>query len=113
MVQFAGQNPSQFGLTHTAGPHEKKAAYRSFTASYTGTVPTDSTSYRLYSFVPERIMTLSAMLLDLLESFLHQGPHWAEVASLDSQRVPALVQRLAGRDPDPERVRSQRLAAVR
>jgi acylphosphatase len=27
--------------------------------------------------------------LDLLESFLHQGPRWAEVASLDSQRVPA------------------------
>jgi acylphosphatase len=27
--------------------------------------------------------------LDELESFLHQGPHWAEVASVDSQRVPA------------------------
>jgi acylphosphatase len=27
--------------------------------------------------------------LDLLEAFLHQGPHWAEVQSLDSQRVPA------------------------
>ena len=27
--------------------------------------------------------------LDLLESFLHRGPRWAEVASLDSQRVPA------------------------
>jgi acylphosphatase len=27
--------------------------------------------------------------LDLLESFLHQGPRWAEVASLDSRRVPA------------------------
>jgi acylphosphatase len=27
--------------------------------------------------------------LDLLESFLHQGPRWAEVASLDSQRGPA------------------------
>jgi acylphosphatase len=27
--------------------------------------------------------------LDQLESFLHKGPHWAEVESLDSQRVPA------------------------
>ncbi|HYJ71437.1 MAG TPA: acylphosphatase [Actinomycetota bacterium] len=27
--------------------------------------------------------------LDLLEAFLHQGPRWAEVASLDSERVPA------------------------
>ena len=27
--------------------------------------------------------------LDQLESFLHQGPHWAEVESLDSQRTPA------------------------
>jgi acylphosphatase len=27
--------------------------------------------------------------LDLLEAFLHQGPRWAEVASLDSQREPA------------------------
>jgi acylphosphatase len=27
--------------------------------------------------------------LDQLESFLHQGPHWAEVASVDSERVPA------------------------
>ena len=27
--------------------------------------------------------------LDQLEAFLHQGPRWAEVASLDSQRVPA------------------------
>jgi acylphosphatase len=27
--------------------------------------------------------------LDELERFLHQGPHWAEVQSLDSQRVPA------------------------
>jgi acylphosphatase len=27
--------------------------------------------------------------LDLLEAFLHQGPNWAEVESLDSQRVPA------------------------
>jgi acylphosphatase len=27
--------------------------------------------------------------LDQLEAFLHQGPHWAEVASLDSQRAPA------------------------
>jgi acylphosphatase len=27
--------------------------------------------------------------LDQLEAFLHQGPHWAEVASLDSQRLPA------------------------
>jgi acylphosphatase len=27
--------------------------------------------------------------LDELEAFLRQGPHWAEVDSLDSQRVPA------------------------
>ena len=27
--------------------------------------------------------------LDQLEAFLHQGPRWAEVASLDSQRFPA------------------------
>ena len=27
--------------------------------------------------------------LDELESFLHQGPHWAEVESLRSERVPA------------------------
>ena len=27
--------------------------------------------------------------LDELEAFLRQGPHWAEVESLDSQRVPA------------------------
>jgi acylphosphatase len=27
--------------------------------------------------------------LDELESFLHQGPHWAEVASVDTERVPA------------------------
>ena len=27
--------------------------------------------------------------LDELESFLHQGPHWAEVESLDSRRSPA------------------------
>ena len=27
--------------------------------------------------------------LDQLEDFLHQGPRWAEVASLDSQRLPA------------------------
>ena len=27
--------------------------------------------------------------LDQLEAFLHQGPRWAEVASLDSQRGPA------------------------
>jgi acylphosphatase len=27
--------------------------------------------------------------LDLLEAFLHQGPRWAEVASVDVQRVPA------------------------
>jgi acylphosphatase len=27
--------------------------------------------------------------LDLLEAFLHQGPRWAEVAALDSERVPA------------------------
>ena len=27
--------------------------------------------------------------LDQLEAFLHQGPRWAEVASLDSERVPA------------------------
>jgi acylphosphatase len=27
--------------------------------------------------------------LDELERFLHQGPRWAEVQSLDSQRVPA------------------------
>jgi acylphosphatase len=27
--------------------------------------------------------------LDLLEAFLNQGPNWAEVESLDSQRVPA------------------------
>ena len=27
--------------------------------------------------------------LDQLEAFLRQGPRWAEVASLDSQRVPA------------------------
>ena len=27
--------------------------------------------------------------LDELESFLHQGPHWAEVASVDSERLPA------------------------
>jgi len=27
--------------------------------------------------------------LDQLEAFLHQGPRWAEVASLDSQRLPA------------------------
>ena len=27
--------------------------------------------------------------LDQLEAFLHQGPRWAEVASLDSQRMPA------------------------
>jgi acylphosphatase len=27
--------------------------------------------------------------LDQLEAFLHQGPRWAEVESLDSQRVPA------------------------
>jgi acylphosphatase len=26
--------------------------------------------------------------LDELESFLHQGPHWAEVASVDSERRP-------------------------
>ena len=28
-------------------------------------------------------------LLDQLEAFLHQGPRWAEVKSLDSQRGPA------------------------
>jgi acylphosphatase len=27
--------------------------------------------------------------LDQLEAFLHQGPRWAEVASLDSERGPA------------------------
>jgi acylphosphatase len=27
--------------------------------------------------------------LDQLEAFLHQGPRWAEVQSLDSERVPA------------------------
>jgi acylphosphatase len=27
--------------------------------------------------------------LDQLEAFLHQGPQWAEVVSLDSQRLPA------------------------
>jgi acylphosphatase len=27
--------------------------------------------------------------LDRLERFLHQGPRWAEVESLDSERVPA------------------------
>jgi acylphosphatase len=27
--------------------------------------------------------------LDELEAFLRQGPHWAEVESLDSQRAPA------------------------
>jgi acylphosphatase len=27
--------------------------------------------------------------LDQLESFLHQGPRWAEVQSLDAERVPA------------------------
>jgi acylphosphatase len=27
--------------------------------------------------------------LDELERFLHQGPHWAEVVSVDSERVPA------------------------
>jgi acylphosphatase len=27
--------------------------------------------------------------LDQLESFLYQGPRWAEVQSLDSERVPA------------------------
>jgi acylphosphatase len=27
--------------------------------------------------------------LDQLEAFLHQGPRWAEVAELDSERVPA------------------------
>jgi acylphosphatase len=27
--------------------------------------------------------------LDQLESFLHQGPHWAEVASVNTERVPA------------------------
>ena len=27
--------------------------------------------------------------LDQLEAFLHQGPRWAEVESLDSQRSPA------------------------
>ena len=27
--------------------------------------------------------------LDELESFLHRGPHWAEVASVDSERVAA------------------------
>ncbi len=27
--------------------------------------------------------------LDELEAFLGQGPHWAEVESVDSQRVPA------------------------
>jgi acylphosphatase len=27
--------------------------------------------------------------LDLLESYLHQGPRWAEVASLESERTPA------------------------
>ena len=27
--------------------------------------------------------------LDQLEAFLHQGPQWAEVASVDSQRLPA------------------------
>jgi acylphosphatase len=27
--------------------------------------------------------------LDLLEAFLHRGPRWAEVASLDSERGPA------------------------
>ena len=27
--------------------------------------------------------------LDQLEAFLHQGPRWAEVESLDVQRVPA------------------------
>jgi acylphosphatase len=31
----------------------------------------------------------SADRLDQLEAFLHQGPHWAEVASLDSERSPA------------------------
>ena len=27
--------------------------------------------------------------LDELERFLHQGPHWAEVASVNTERVPA------------------------
>jgi acylphosphatase len=27
--------------------------------------------------------------LDLLEAFLHQGPQWAEVAAVDSHRLPA------------------------
>lgn len=27
--------------------------------------------------------------LDQLEAFLHQGPRWAEVEALDSQRLPA------------------------
>jgi len=27
--------------------------------------------------------------LDELEGFLHQGPHWAEVTSVDSERLPA------------------------
>ena len=27
--------------------------------------------------------------LDQLEAFLHQGPRWAEVRALDSERVPA------------------------
>ena len=27
--------------------------------------------------------------LDLLEAFLHQGPRWAEVASVDAERSPA------------------------
>ncbi len=27
--------------------------------------------------------------LDQLEAFLHQGPQWAEVASVDSERLPA------------------------
>lgn len=27
--------------------------------------------------------------LDQLEAFLHRGPQWAEVASLDSRRLPA------------------------
>ena len=27
--------------------------------------------------------------LDQLEAFLHQGPQWAEVAAVDSQRLPA------------------------
>ena len=30
--------------------------------------------------------------LDQLESFLHQGPRWAEVLAVDAERIPATVE---------------------